>query len=177
MNSTMSGWSTRRMPMLAPRRVPPCLICSVAVLKMRRKETGPEATPPVEPTRLALGRRREKEKPVPPPDLWIMAANLTASKISSMESATGSTKQAESWPRGRPAFMRVGELGRKRQAGHQVVELAGQVVGGEGGTLVFGLLQRRWHWPHARRGHGASRCCHLLFCADSVSAAPLPCWA
>ncbi len=26
-------------------------------------------------------------------------------------SSTGSTKQAESWPRGRPAFIRVGEFG------------------------------------------------------------------
>ena len=102
--------------MFAPRRVPPCLICSVAVLKMRRKETGPEATPPVEPTRAFLGRRREKEKPVPPPDLWIMAANFTASKISSMESPTGRTKQAESWPSSEPAFISVGELGRKRQS-------------------------------------------------------------
>ena len=82
---------------------------------MRKKDTGPEATPPVEPTRLSLGRRREKEKPVPPPDLWIMAAYLTASKISSMESPTGSTKQAESCPRSVPAFMRVGELGRNFQ--------------------------------------------------------------
>ena len=29
MNSMMSGWSTRRMPMLAPRRVPPCFTTSV----------------------------------------------------------------------------------------------------------------------------------------------------
>ena len=29
MKSRMSGWSTRRMPMLAPRRVPPCLTTSV----------------------------------------------------------------------------------------------------------------------------------------------------
>ena len=28
-------------------------------------------------------------------------------------SSTGRTKQAESWPRGRPAFIRVGELGMK----------------------------------------------------------------
>ena len=44
-----------------------------------------------------------------------MAANLTASKISSMESPTGRTKQAESWPSSLAAFIRVGELGRKRQ--------------------------------------------------------------
>jgi len=99
--------------MLAPRRVPPCLTCSVAVLKIFRKEMGPEATPPVDPTRLSLGRRRVKEKPVPPPDLWIRAACFTASKISSMESPTGRTKHAASCPSSVPAFMRVGELGRK----------------------------------------------------------------
>lgn len=40
------------------------------------------------------------------------AAFLTASKMSTMLSATGSTKHAESWPSGRPAFISVGELGR-----------------------------------------------------------------
>ena len=29
MNSRMSGWSTRNIPMLAPRRVPPCFTTSV----------------------------------------------------------------------------------------------------------------------------------------------------
>ena len=32
MNFSTSGWSTRRMPMFAPRRVPPCLMASVAAL-------------------------------------------------------------------------------------------------------------------------------------------------
>ena len=58
----MSGWSTFNMAMLAPRRVPPCLTCSVAVLNIFINETGPEATPPVVPTMLFLGRRREKRK-------------------------------------------------------------------------------------------------------------------
>jgi hypothetical protein len=40
------------------------------------------------------------------------AVFLMASKMDSMESPTGSTKQAESWPSSRPAFMRVGLLGR-----------------------------------------------------------------
>ena len=53
MNSRMSGWSTRRMPMLAPRRVPPCLMVSVAMSNTRMNETGPLATPMVE---LAPGR-------------------------------------------------------------------------------------------------------------------------
>ena len=31
-------------------------------------------------------------------------------------SSTGSTKQAESWPSGRPAFIRVGEFGMKSRS-------------------------------------------------------------
>jgi hypothetical protein len=77
--------------MFAPRRVPPCFTASVAPLNTRRKDTGPEARPPVEFTRSSFGRSREKAKPVPPPDLWMMAAALTESKISSIESPTGST--------------------------------------------------------------------------------------
>ncbi len=100
------------MAMLAPRRVPPCLTCSVAVLKIFMKDTGPEATPPVVPTRLSLGRRRENENPVPPPDLWIRAAFFKESNIPSMLSSTGRTKQAASWPSLRPAFIKVGELGK-----------------------------------------------------------------
>ena len=60
-------------------------------------------------------RRRENEKPVPPPDLWMSAAFFTVSKIASMLSSTGSTKQAESCPNGRPAFISVGEFGKKRR--------------------------------------------------------------
>ena len=49
---------------------------------------------------------------MPPPDWCTKAASLIAPKIDSMESSTGSTKQAESCCRSRPAFMRVGEFGR-----------------------------------------------------------------
>ncbi|VVC71743.1 Uncharacterised protein [uncultured archaeon] len=64
-----SGWSTRSIPMLAPRRLPPCLITSVPVSNTRMKETGPLATPPVERTTSPLGRSLLNAKPVPPP-LW-----------------------------------------------------------------------------------------------------------
>jgi hypothetical protein len=67
MNSMISGWSTLRMPIFAPRLMPPCLITSVAVSKALMNDTGPLATPPVDPTRSCLGLSREKEKPVPPP--------------------------------------------------------------------------------------------------------------
>jgi len=111
MKSRMSGWCTDRTPMLAPRRIPPCLIVSVAASNTVMNEMGPLEIPLVEHTSSLRGRIREKENPVPPPLLWISAVFLMASKMLSMESPTGSTKQAESWPSLRPAFMRVGEFG------------------------------------------------------------------
>src|ERR1044071_563518 len=48
MKRSTSGWSTRMMPMFAPRRTPPCFTVSVVVLKMFMNDTGPEATPCVE---------------------------------------------------------------------------------------------------------------------------------
>ena len=98
--------------MLAPRRVPPCLIVSVAASNTLMNESGPDETPFVLSTTSLCGRTREKLKPVPPPLLWMSAVFLMASKIDSIESSTGSTKHAESWPSSRPAFMRVGLLGR-----------------------------------------------------------------
>src|SRR5450830_1095604 len=86
MKSRMSGWSTRMMPMLAPRRVPPCLMVSVAASKTLMKESGPLETPLVLSTTSLCGRTREKLKPVPPPLLWMRAVFLMASKMDSMES-------------------------------------------------------------------------------------------
>ena len=57
------------MPMLAPRRVPPCFTAFVLPSYSSMKLTGPLATPVVLRTMLPLARRRENEKPVPPP-LW-----------------------------------------------------------------------------------------------------------
>ncbi len=50
MKSITSGWSTRRMPMLAPRRVPPCFTASVRASYSFMNEIGPLATPVVERT-------------------------------------------------------------------------------------------------------------------------------
>src|SRR3970040_1666019 len=67
MNSRMSGCAPASTPMLAPRRLPPCLMFSVAQSKMRMKETGPDASPEVEATRSPRGRSRENEDPGAPP--------------------------------------------------------------------------------------------------------------
>ena len=77
--------------MLAPRLVPPCFNDSVAASKTFINETGPEATPFVVDTMSSRGLIRENEKPVPPPDLWMIAAFLIDSKIPEMLSSTGST--------------------------------------------------------------------------------------
>ena len=47
---------------------------------------------------------------------------FSVSKISTIESSTGSTKQAESWPSGAPAFIRVGVLGMNSRLAHQAEE-------------------------------------------------------
>ena len=109
----ISGWSTRKIPILAPLLLPPCLTSLVAASKIRMKETGPEAVPLEVLTMEPLGRSRLKEKPVPPPVWWIRACHLRESKIPTRESSTGRTKQAEYcsiFPV--PAFIRVGELGK-----------------------------------------------------------------
>src|SRR4030067_709474 len=87
-------------------------MASVVALKTRMKDTGPLASPPVDETISDAGRRREKEKPVPPPDWCMRAVFLTAVNMDSRESSTGRTKQAASCCSLLPAFIRVGEFGR-----------------------------------------------------------------
>ncbi len=60
----------------------------------------------------SFGRSRLKENPVPPPDWWIFAIAPSVRKMPSMESSTGRTKHAASWPSPVPAFMSAGEFGR-----------------------------------------------------------------
>jgi hypothetical protein len=86
---------------------------SVAQSKTRMNDTGPDASPPVEPTTSARGRRRENENPVPPPVRCTSAIERSPPKIPSIVSSTGITKQALSCPSGVPAFISVGEFGRK----------------------------------------------------------------
>ena len=97
--------------MLAPRRNAPCWIASVAFEKTWMKDSGPSVVPPEERTRSPCGRRREKLKPVPPPAFWIIAVALIESKMPSIESSTGNTKQADNIPISRPAFINVGLFG------------------------------------------------------------------
>ncbi len=115
-NLTMSGWLQFNMPILAPRLIPPCITISVVWSNNSINETGPDATPFVLLTASPCGLKCEKLNPVPPPDLWISAVFFNVVNIPSILSSIGKTKQADNCPSSLPAFIRVGELGRKSKA-------------------------------------------------------------
>src|SRR3972149_2371097 len=95
MNSTMSGWSALRMTILAARRVfPPDLMEPAMESAPRMKETGPEASPPVE-SGSRDERRRERLTPEPEPPLKIIPSVRHQSRMDSMVSSADRMKQAE----------------------------------------------------------------------------------
>src|SRR6266480_7808422 len=95
MNSTMSGWSTLRMTILAARRVlPPDLITPAKASKPFMKETGPDAIPPPESCSLEE-RMGERLLPVPEPHLKSIPSVLASSRIELIVSSTELMKQAE----------------------------------------------------------------------------------
>ena len=104
---------------------------------------------------LPAGRSREKEKPVPPPDLWMRAACLMASKMSSMESSTGSTKQAE-LAEGLPGVREGGELGRNSRL--VIISKTRAPCRKHRRPGRGACPRRRWRLPPARRVlHGLHR--------------------
>src|SRR6478735_5540360 len=95
MKSSMSGWSTSRMTILAARRVaPPDLMVPAEASAPRMKETGPEALPPEESSSLEE-RMRERLRPAPEPPWKIFPSSLYQLRIESIESSTARMKQAE----------------------------------------------------------------------------------
>src|ERR1700761_8529251 len=95
MKSSMSGWSTLRMTILAARRVlPPDLMTPAKASKPRMKESGPEAVPP--PERVSMEPRMpERLEPAPEPHLKSMPSVLARVRMESSESCTELMKQAE----------------------------------------------------------------------------------
>ena len=119
--------------MFAPRRVPPCLIASVATSNTCISEHGPRGGPAGGGDEVAGGPQAgEREPRCHRPSSSISAAQRTASNTPVVESSTGTTKHAASWPSGRPAFMRVGEFGDELERGHRALE------GGRGGGNFVG---------------------------------------
>src|SRR5262249_20510204 len=95
MKSTISGWSTFKMTILAARRVlPPDLMTPAKASKPFMKLSGPEACPPPESCSVDP-RRVERLVPVPLPHLNSMPSVLARVRIESSESFTELMKQAE----------------------------------------------------------------------------------
>ena len=95
MKSTMSGWSTLRMTILAARRVlPPDLMTPAKASNPFMKLSGPLAVPP--PLRVSVEERSgERLVPVPDPHLKSMPSVLARVRMESSESCTELMKQAE----------------------------------------------------------------------------------
>src|SRR5271163_626381 len=95
MKSTMSGWSTLRMTILAARRVlPPDLMTPAKASNPRMKLSGPEAVPPPESCSMDP-RKVDRLVPVPEPHLKSMPSVLARVRMESSESSTALMKQAE----------------------------------------------------------------------------------
>src|ERR1700683_5636013 len=95
MNSTISGWSTLRMTILAARRVlPPDLMTPANASKPFMKLSGPLAVPP--PLRPSVEERNgDRLLPVPLPHLKSMPSVLARVRMESRESFTELMNQAE----------------------------------------------------------------------------------
>src|SRR5947208_16944430 len=95
MNSSISGWSTLRMTILAARRVlPPDLMTPAKASNPFMKLSGPLAVPP--PLRPSVEERSgERLVPVPDPHLKSMPSVLASVRMESSESLTELMKQAE----------------------------------------------------------------------------------
>jgi hypothetical protein len=95
MKSSMSGWSTLRMTILAARRVlPPDLMVPAEASAPRMKETGPLAVPP--PPRASWEERiRERLIPEPDPPLKMVPSSTYQLRMEDMVSSTERMKHAE----------------------------------------------------------------------------------
>src|SRR5260370_4969913 len=97
MQSSMWGWSTLRMTILAARLVlPPDLMTPAKASNPFMKLSGPLAVPP--PERVSVDPRRgDKLVPVPDPHLNNIPSVLARVRMESSESLTELMKQAEHW--------------------------------------------------------------------------------
>src|SRR5437868_2525181 len=110
--SSMSGWSTSRITILAARRVlPPDLMVPADASAPRMKLTGPDAVPP--PFKFSSEERmRERLMPAPEPPLKMVPSSRYQLRIASIVSSTARMKHADACcgtPR-TPMLNHTGEL-------------------------------------------------------------------
>src|SRR5947199_8815915 len=111
MNSSMSGWSTSRMTILAARLVlPPDLIVPADASAPRMNETGPEAKPPFESCSFEE-RSLERLAPEPEPPRKMTPSRRIQSRNDSIESSIERMKHAEHCGfSSKPTLNQTGEL-------------------------------------------------------------------
>ena len=114
MNASMSGWSQRITPIIAPRREPADMMVRHMASHTSMKLSGPEASAPTPFTAAPFGRSVEKSAPMPPPCCMVSAASFRPSKMPDMESSSvPMTKQLNSVTRRpEPAPARMRPAGR-----------------------------------------------------------------
>jgi hypothetical protein len=96
-NSSISGWSQRMVPIIAPRRLPALMMVRHIASQTSMKDIGPEASAATPATKAPRGRMVEKSYPIPPPCCSVSAASFRPSKIPPMLSGiVPMTKQLNS---------------------------------------------------------------------------------
>ena len=111
-NSIMSGCLISITAILAPSRLPPCVIIDDTLLSVFNTLIGPHAIPWVDLILEPCGLIFDNANPVPPPYFCTIAVSVADDIISSILSSNGSTKHADIVPL-MPAFINVGLLGKQ----------------------------------------------------------------
>ena len=116
MNSSMSGWSTSRMTILAARRVlPPDLIVPAEASAPRMKLTGPEAVPP--PFSSSTDERiRDRLTPAPEPPLKMTPSSRYQLRIESIVSSTDEDEAGAAPAAARPCTPMLNHTGELNAA-------------------------------------------------------------
>ena len=147
MKARMSGWSTRMMPMLAPRRNAPCWMASVTPESIFRKDSGPSVVPPEERTIEPLGRSRDRSMPVPPPARCTRAICRAVAMMSSIESSSGKHEARREHAEASARVHQRGRIGQKAAAGHQAIELVLDPLSTPRRWRPRSARPRRQRWP------------------------------
>jgi hypothetical protein len=114
--ASMSGWSQRRVAIMAPRLDPADMMVRHMASHTSMNDSGPEASAPTPATGAPLGRKVEKSCPMPPPCCSVSAASFRPWKMPGIESSSvPMTKQLNNVTlRPVPAPARMRPAGRKR---------------------------------------------------------------
>ena len=153
MKSRMSGWSTRMMPMLAPRRVPPCLIVSVAASKTLMNESGPRRDALGAEDEVVLGTHAREREAGAAAALVDEGGVLDGLEDRVHGVADGKHEARRELAELAPGVHERGAVGQELEVGHQPVERVLPLLDRGGGVVeAFGLGDGVGDAPEQRFG-------------------------